>query len=162
VNCEPVVIIRGVIRSRTWPNRTGPVWTEDQIRAKARTENRTCLRPVLYRIEPGKPGAGPDRTDLGPVLGMDKAEKWHGLPVPPLFLGARSDRAERHDRATPFCSVHPLFLWGTVSPCWGARPCHPFYSVHRSGPGPDRSAPVRSGPSWSSVRSGLGPSNFRP
>ena len=60
------VMNRGVIRSRTGPDRTGPVWTEDRIRVKVWTEDRTDLRPVLDRTELVKPGTGPDRT--GPVL----------------------------------------------------------------------------------------------
>jgi len=84
---------RGVIWSKTRPNRTGPTWTEDQIRAEARTEDRTGLRPVLDRI-------GPDW--IGPILDHSKAEKWHRLPVPPLFCGARSGRVEGHGHATLF------------------------------------------------------------
>ena len=71
------------------------------------------------RTEPAIPGTGP-------VLDRSQAEKWHGFPVPPLFFvghgqtvlrgtavppilfgpssffGARSARAEWHDRATIF------------------------------------------------------------
>jgi len=56
------VMNRVVIRSRTGPDRTGPVWTEDRIRVKVWTEDRTSLRLVLDRTGPVKPGTGPDRS----------------------------------------------------------------------------------------------------
>jgi len=66
---------RGVNRSRT-----GQDWTEDRLRGGVWTEDRTGLRRVQDQTRPGKP-----ETEL--VLGREKVEKWHEIPVPPLFVG---------------------------------------------------------------------------
>uniref|UniRef100_A0A7C9CX34 Uncharacterized protein n=2 Tax=Opuntia streptacantha TaxID=393608 RepID=A0A7C9CX34_OPUST len=105
---------RGVIRSRT-----GPAWTKDRIRVEAQTEDRTGLRPVLDRTGPDKPVTGRSWTGPGqksgtgypchlcflwgairPCLGAWPCHPFYS--VHPLFFGARSARAERHDRATIF------------------------------------------------------------
>ena len=56
-----------------WSLPTIAPWTEDRIRGEAWTEDQTGLRS--------------DRTGLGPVLGREKAEKWHEIPMPLLFVG---------------------------------------------------------------------------
>jgi len=77
------VLKEAIDKCKSVHDRTGPTWTEDRIRGEAWTEDKTG--------GPGKPGIGQDRTGLGPIMGREKAEKWH------------------RDQAHP-CHC---FLWGT-------------------------------------------------